>query len=83
MNAECVLMYFYILILFQIELDKTAEEFRKAHAEREELINQWEFTIDQMQRRDKEMDLLSVVSSIDDRTCCLSSLIVYVATSQS
>ncbi|XP_041355046.1 coiled-coil domain-containing protein 39-like [Gigantopelta aegis] len=43
----------------QIELDKTAEDFRKAHSERQELICQWEYTIDQMQRRDKEMDLLA------------------------
>ncbi|KAK2144272.1 hypothetical protein LSH36_772g01071 [Paralvinella palmiformis] len=43
----------------QIELDKTAEEFRNAHADRQELISQWEQTIDQMQRRDKEMDLLA------------------------
>ena len=46
----------------QIELDKTAEEFRRAHAERQELINQWEQTIEQMQRRDKEMDMLAAVS---------------------
>ena len=46
----------------QIELDKTAEEFRKAHAERQELISQWENTIDQMQKRDREMDLLAAVS---------------------
>lgn len=43
----------------QIELDKTAEEYRKAHMERQELISQWEYTIDQMQKRDAEMDLLA------------------------
>lgn len=43
----------------QIELDKTAEDFRKAHQERQNLIEQWEHTIEQMQRRDKEMDLLA------------------------
>ncbi|KAK7091050.1 coiled-coil domain-containing protein 39-like [Littorina saxatilis] len=43
----------------QIELDKTAEDFRKIHSERQELISQWENTIEQMQRRDKEMDLLA------------------------
>lgn len=48
---------------FQIELDKTAEDFRKAHQERQELIRQWENTIEQMQRRDKEMDLLAAVSN--------------------
>ena len=46
----------------QIELDKTAEEFRKAHTERQDLIAQWEHTIEQMQRRDNEMDLLAGVS---------------------
>ncbi|XP_067948183.1 coiled-coil domain-containing protein 39-like [Watersipora subatra] len=43
----------------QIELDKAAEEFRAAHAERQELIKQWEYTIEQMQRRDREMDFLA------------------------
>ncbi|PVD18338.1 hypothetical protein C0Q70_20887 [Pomacea canaliculata] len=47
-------------IVAQMELDKTAEDFRKAHAERQDLIQQWEFTIEQMQRRDKEMDLLAL-----------------------
>lgn len=44
----------------QIELDKTAEEFRKAHGERQELLHQWENTIQQMQKRDREMDQLAV-----------------------
>lgn len=44
----------------QIELDKTAEEFRKAHSERQELLRQWENTIEQMQKRDREMDQLAV-----------------------
>ncbi|GFO22705.1 coiled-coil domain-containing protein 39 [Plakobranchus ocellatus] len=43
----------------QIELDKIAEDFRKAHMEREELLSQWENTIEQMQRRDREMDVLA------------------------
>ncbi|CAK8671416.1 unnamed protein product [Clavelina lepadiformis] len=45
----------------QIELDKTAEEFRKSHADRQNLIAQWEITIEQMQRRDREMDLAASV----------------------
>jgi len=44
----------------QIELDKIAEDFRKAHHDREELLSQWEHTIEQMQRRDKEMDILAL-----------------------
>jgi len=43
----------------QIELDKIAEDFRKAHQDRETLLSQWESTIEQMQRRDKEMDILA------------------------
>ncbi|KAF7242558.1 Coiled-coil domain-containing protein 39 [Varanus komodoensis] len=40
----------------QIELDKTAEDFRRVHHERQELIRQWESTIEQMQKRDQEID---------------------------
>lgn len=40
----------------QIELDKTAECFRTAHQERESLIEQWVQTIEQMQKRDTEID---------------------------
>ncbi|XP_074860786.1 coiled-coil domain-containing protein 39 [Carettochelys insculpta] len=40
----------------QIELDKTAEDFRRVHHERQELIRQWESTIEQMQKRDQDID---------------------------
>jgi hypothetical protein len=40
----------------QVELDKTAEEFRRMHRERQELIKQWEVIIDQMQKRDNQID---------------------------
>ncbi|EDM01225.1 coiled-coil domain containing 39 (predicted), isoform CRA_b [Rattus norvegicus] len=40
----------------QLELDKAAQDFRKIHVERQELIQQWENTIEQMQRRDQEID---------------------------
>ena len=44
----------------QLALDKTAEEFRKAHSERQTLIGQWEQTIELMKRRDKEINELSI-----------------------
>ena len=47
----------------QIELDKTADEFRSAHEEREVVVKQWEQIIDQMKRRDQEMDKCAGVSS--------------------
>ena len=43
-------------------MDKLAEEFRKAHLERQELLQQWEGTINQMKRRDAEIDASADVS---------------------
>ncbi|XP_054436930.1 coiled-coil domain-containing protein 39 [Pteronotus mesoamericanus] len=40
----------------QLELDKAAQDFRKIHNERQELITQWENTIEQMQKRDRDID---------------------------
>ncbi|NXS99050.1 CCD39 protein, partial [Jacana jacana] len=43
-------------ITAQIELDKTAEDFRRVHQERQEVIGQWENAIQQMQKRDQQID---------------------------
>ncbi|XP_053513771.1 coiled-coil domain-containing protein 39 isoform X2 [Artibeus jamaicensis] len=40
----------------QLELEKAAQDFRKIHNERQELIKQWENTIEQMQKRDQDID---------------------------
>ncbi|NXU59328.1 CCD39 protein, partial [Turnix velox] len=40
----------------QIELDKTAEDFRRVHQERQEVLRQWENAIQQMQKRDQQID---------------------------
>lgn len=45
----------------QIELDKAAEDFRRVHHERQELIKQWENTIEQMRKRDQEIDHCGLV----------------------
>ena len=37
----------------QIELDKTAEDFRKLHKERSDLVAQWEAAVGAMQKRDE------------------------------
>ena len=37
----------------QIELDKTAEDFRKLHKERGDLVSQWEAAVSAMQKRDE------------------------------
>ncbi|KAK1945856.1 Coiled-coil domain-containing protein 39 [Phytophthora citrophthora] len=39
----------------QIELDKTAEEFRSLHAERAKLVAQWQSTLEAMRARDEEI----------------------------
>ncbi|XP_009998336.1 PREDICTED: coiled-coil domain-containing protein 39 [Chaetura pelagica] len=43
-------------ITAQMELDRTAEDLRRAHQERQEVIKQWENTIQQMQKRDQQID---------------------------
>ncbi|XP_069753232.1 coiled-coil domain-containing protein 39 [Narcine bancroftii] len=43
-------------IAVQMELDKIAHDFRKSHSERQELIKQWQNTIEQMRKRDQDMD---------------------------
>ncbi|NXK60497.1 CCD39 protein, partial [Sylvietta virens] len=40
----------------QMELDRAAEDFRRVHQERQEVIRQWENAIRQMQKRDQEID---------------------------
>ena len=39
----------------QIELDRTAEEFRVLHAERQKLVQQWKETIEVAARRDQDI----------------------------
>ncbi|NXY15328.1 CCD39 protein, partial [Atrichornis clamosus] len=43
-------------ITAQMELDRAAEDFRRVHQERQEVIRQWENAIQQMQKRDQEID---------------------------
>ncbi|NXH23829.1 CCD39 protein, partial [Myiagra hebetior] len=40
----------------QMELERAAEDFRRVHQERQEVIRQWENAIQQMQKRDQEID---------------------------
>lgn len=48
-------------IAAQMELDKIAHDFRRSHSERQELIRQWQNTIEQMQRRDQDMDKCALI----------------------
>ncbi|NWV13690.1 CCD39 protein, partial [Ptilonorhynchus violaceus] len=43
-------------ITAQMELDRAAEDFRRVHQDRQEVIRQWENAIQQMQKRDQEID---------------------------
>jgi hypothetical protein len=40
----------------QIELDMTAEQFRRMHEERAQLLSQWESTLKQMQTLNEEIE---------------------------
>ncbi|CAF4356604.1 unnamed protein product, partial [Adineta steineri] len=48
----------------QVELDKTASNFRRSHAQRQDLLKRWEEIIEQMHQRDRDIDLLAAVSLI-------------------
>ncbi|XP_078266344.1 coiled-coil domain-containing protein 39 isoform X2 [Rhinoraja longicauda] len=48
-------------IAAQMELNKIAHDFRRSHSERQELIRQWQNTIEQMQRRDQDMDKCALI----------------------
>uniref|UniRef100_A0A2K6C5A3 Coiled-coil domain-containing protein 39 n=1 Tax=Macaca nemestrina TaxID=9545 RepID=A0A2K6C5A3_MACNE len=48
----------------QLELDKAAQDFCKIHNERQELIKQWENTIEQMRKRDGDIDNSALLDSL-------------------
>lgn len=56
MYAKALKFTKMLFALWQLELDKAAQDFRKIHNERQELIKQWENTIEQMQKRDRDID---------------------------
>lgn len=51
-----------VLPFKQMELDRAAEDFRRVHQERQELIRQWENAIRQMQKRDQEIEQCALVT---------------------
>ncbi|XP_070262849.1 coiled-coil domain-containing protein 39 isoform X2 [Myotis yumanensis] len=48
----------------QLELDKAAQDFRRIHNERQELIKQWESTIEQMKKRDRDIDNCALLDTL-------------------
>ena len=44
----------------QLALDKSAEEFREAHKERQEVVKQWEGSVDLLSKRDAEIEVASI-----------------------
>jgi UDP-glucose:O-linked fucose beta-1,3-glucosyltransferase len=45
----------------EIELDKIADQFRRSHQQRQQLIKRWETILEQMQRKDYDIDTLAMV----------------------
>ncbi|CAF0888168.1 unnamed protein product [Rotaria sp. Silwood1] len=44
----------------QVELDKIADTFRRSHMQRQQLIKRWETILEQMQRKDYDIDRLAI-----------------------
>lgn len=52
----------YLCFGTQIALDKTLESFRQANIERQEMLSQLENTVEQMRRRDQEIQQCAMVT---------------------
>ena len=49
------------ILSFEYGLDKIANDYRRSHQERKELVQRWQQTLEQLQKKDLEMDELSLV----------------------
>jgi UDP-glucose:O-linked fucose beta-1,3-glucosyltransferase len=49
----------------EIELDKIADQFRRSHHQRQQLIKRWETILEQMQRKDYNIDTLAMVNQLN------------------
>ena len=52
--------------------------FRQSHEERQQLINQWEQIINQMRKRDEDMDRTATVRATHQTTCATQLLVTIV-----
>ena len=49
----------------EIELDKIAEQFRRSYHQRQQLIKRWETILEQMQRKDYDIDSSAMVNQLN------------------
>jgi septal ring factor EnvC (AmiA/AmiB activator) len=71
----------------QIELDKTADDFRALHRERRDLVRQWEDSVSAMQRRDEAIaraheEFAGVKRDLSERQDILAEKVSFLKTEE-
>lgn len=65
----CVCVFCVLVRRAQVALEKTVEMVQQAHVAGQELISQWENSIQQMKKKDQDLQQSALVLSSRRKTC--------------